>query len=120
MKYFKALIVFIAIVWLSTAPIAMRARPGSILHRVNALINEPVWAWIHITQDGRADTVEQQFEHRYTDIEHAWDSKEAWQEPWAYKAEDLTIKRLTRGNPTMSAKFAEVGKMVEADELPEK
>ena len=36
------------------------------------------------------------------------------------KAEDLTIKRLTRGNPTMSAKFAEVGKMVEADELPEK
>mgnify|MGYP000517620380 FL=1 len=115
MKYFKALIVFIAIVWLSTAPIAMRARPGSILHRVNALINEPVWAWIHITQDGRADTVEQQFEHRYTDIEHAWDSKEAWQEPWAYKAEDLTTGRvISQINSAMAAQDFKVADTLSA------
>lgn len=94
MKYIKALIIFIAIVWLATAPIAMHARPGSILHRVNIIVNEPVWAWIHITQDGRADTIEQQYEHRYADIEHAWNSKEAWQEPWAYKAEDATAGRV--------------------------
>jgi hypothetical protein len=28
------------------------------------------------------------------------------------KAEDLTIKKLTRGNPTMAAKFAELPRVV--------
>lgn len=94
MKYLKAFIILVIIVWLATAPIAMRARPGSILHRINIIVNEPVWAWIHITQDGRADTIELQLEQRYTDIERAWNSKEAWQEPWAYRAEDATAGRV--------------------------
>lgn len=94
MKYVKAFIILVVIVWLSTAPVAMRARPGSILHRVNIVVNEPLWAWVHITQDGRARTVEQQYAQRYTDIEKAWNSKEAWQEPWAYKAEDKTAGRV--------------------------
>lgn len=38
--------------------------------------------------------MEKQLEQRYTDIEHAWNSKEAWQEPWAYKAEDATAGRV--------------------------
>lgn len=33
------------------------------------------------------------------------------------KAEDLTIKRLTRGNPTMKAKFAELKQMKEEEEI---
>lgn len=33
------------------------------------------------------------------------------------RAEDLTIKRLTRGNPTMTAKFAEVLKMKDENEV---
>jgi hypothetical protein len=32
------------------------------------------------------------------------------------KAQDVTIKRLTRGNPTMAAKFAEVKKEQSDDE----
>ncbi|WP_282209346.1 DUF2130 domain-containing protein [Parvibacter caecicola] len=34
------------------------------------------------------------------------------------KAQDLTIKRLTRKNPTMAAKFAELEKAKQADEAP--
>ncbi|MBB3172107.1 DUF2130 domain-containing protein [Parvibacter caecicola] len=34
------------------------------------------------------------------------------------KAQDLTIKRLTRKNPTMAAKFAELEKAKQADEVP--
>ncbi len=33
------------------------------------------------------------------------------------KADDLTIKKLTRGNPTMAEKFAELGKKSGEDEL---
>jgi len=29
------------------------------------------------------------------------------------KAQDVSIKKLTRGNPTMTAKFAELGETVE-------
>jgi hypothetical protein len=33
------------------------------------------------------------------------------------KAEDLTIKKLTRGNPTMSAKFDELSKGIDSGDI---
>jgi hypothetical protein len=94
MKYIRAFIIFVLIVWLATAPFAMHARPGSLLYRINVTVNEPVWAWVHITQQGRSETVEEQMKTRYVELERAWVDKVDWQQEWVKKAELLTAERV--------------------------
>lgn len=93
MKYIKFLVFLILLVWVVTAPFAMHARPGSMLYRLNVVVNEPVWEWLHITQQGRSEIVETQLANRYVELEQVWHDKVPWQQDWVVHAEDLTAGR---------------------------
>lgn len=93
MKYLKGFIVLLLLAWAVSVPIATDARPGSILNRLQVVVNDPIWEWIHITAEGRGKTIEQQMNKRYADIERAWASQEQWQMDWALKAEAMTFSR---------------------------
>lgn len=96
MKYIKAVVLLILVAWIATAPVANKARPGSLMYRLAVTVNEPVWVWMHITNPGRAETVEGQLDKRYWDLEQAWESGESWQVEWAVKAEKMTAQRVMR------------------------
>lgn len=76
MKYIKAVVGIIVAVWLITMIMGGRVRPGSWLFPLRTAVNEPFWVWIHITAPGRAATLQTVLDMRYTELAHAWFSRD--------------------------------------------
>lgn len=76
MKYIKAVVGVIIAVWLVTMIMGSRVRPGSWLFPLRTGVNEPFWVWIHITAPGRAATLQDILDTRYTELERAWFSRD--------------------------------------------
>lgn len=77
-----------------TIPLSDTARPGSLVYSVVVAVNEPVWAWAHLTQAGRSEQLVLQLEKRYQDILKAQANGEQWQLQGALRAEAITFVRV--------------------------
>lgn len=79
--------------WLTTMPVAMSARVGSFLYKVNVIVNEPLLTWVRVTGKGRAESVSLQLQKHYEEVEDALISKDDKQISWAKSAEADTAGR---------------------------
>ena len=93
MRFIKFGIILLLVLWMVTAPVAMNASVGSVLYRVQIVVNEPVWVWVRITGKGRAEEVSSQLQKHYVELEESLVSGNADEQKWAKLAETNAFAR---------------------------